>query len=219
MVENSLRKIKAVLFDMDGVLIDSEPYHPDIEIETMKYFGITLEKKDITRYRGTTFAYEFADLIERYDLKVSLPEILQKHAQLAQRYYGEFFVAMNYAFEVLQSLKEKKYRLALVTGSPSELAKSALKRLALLDFFDVKIFAEDVKKGKPDPQPYLLAAKRLGVTSEEAAVVEDAINGFKSAKAAGMFVIGYQNSSNLNQDFSLADKVITDLREIFSNLS
>lgn len=212
---HSQKVIQAVLFDMDGVLVDSAPYYEQVETEVMESFGVHLPPEILRSYKGSTFVYKFSDLLQRYDLKVSLEKILQKHRQLIEKYYREIFPAMIYAADVLGKLRMQGYHLALVTSFPADLACATLKRLKLFDFFEVKVFGDEVKEGKPSPEPYVLATSKLGIQPEYTAVVEDAENGFKSAKAAGTFLIAYENSYNGSQDFSLADEIITDLREIF----
>jgi HAD superfamily hydrolase (TIGR01509 family) len=89
---------------------------------------------------------------------------------------------------------KSKYNVALVSSSPKPIVDIVVQRFELGKYFDRIITGDDVEKGKPDPEPYLKAAKELGVHPEECVVVEDSINGVKSAKAAGMKCIGITNS-------------------------
>lgn len=209
----------AIIFDMDGVLINSESYLQDLEIETLKYFGLDLTPETADEYFGLRYEDYFTILIQKYQLQTDVKTILKKFFEVAEKYYAEVFEAMPSAQEVLKELQNKKYHLGLATGSPKKLAQAALKHHDLLSFFEAATYSEEVKAGKPDPEPFLLTAKKLQIPSAEIIVIEDSPNGFKSAKSAGMHLIAYKSKHNKNQDFSLADKIIENLKEIPSYIA
>lgn len=209
--------IEAVIFDMDGVLIDSENLHYNIEVELMKGFGADITLSVTNEFLGMRFEEYFTILKKRHGLEVSVEEIMQKHSVMAEKYYREIFPAMPHVQEVL-SLLQERFSLAVVTSSRTDFAKAALGRLGLLPFFKVLVGAEDVTQGKPHPEPYLLASQKLGIQPENIVVVEDAINGFRAAKKAGMQVVGLKSTHNSEQDFREADNVITTLKEVVAFL-
>lgn len=209
--------IEAVIFDMDGVLLDSESLYYNIEVELMKGFGADISGEVTGEFLGMRFEEYFTIIKNRHGLTVSVEEMMEKHALLAGKYYREIFPPMPYVQEMLQSL-HKKYPLAVVTSTHSVHAHAALGRLELLPFFKTLVCAEDVTQGKPHPEPYLKASQKLGIQPENIVVVEDAINGFKAAKKAGMQVIGYKSTHNTGQDFGGADMVITTLKEVVTFL-
>lgn len=207
-------RFEGVIFDMDGVLINSEHLHRRVEVAVMKSFGAKMTLQMTKAYLGTKFEYEFTDLIKKFRLKVELEEVLSRHTAMIEKYYYHLFPATPHIKTVLKDLKRRKYKLAVATSSSQKMATAALKRLNLIKYFDTLVFAEDVKNGKPDPEPFLKAAEKLNIAPNKAVAIEDAINGFKAAKAAKMHLVAYKTHHNNYQDYSLADKTITDLRKL-----
>ncbi len=205
---------QTIIFDMDGVLIDSENYNYEIEKKVMRQFGVDLTPELANKYMGMRFEDYFKVLIDLFNLPASVEEILNVHGGIAEKYYGEIFALNPYVRETLEKLRDQKVQIGLATGSQKGFAVATLSHLKILDFFEQRVFADDVSRGKPDPEPFLLAAQKLGANLETTMVIEDTLNGFKAAKAAGMFLVGYKSTHNASLDFGLADKVITDMREI-----
>ncbi|MGC8924230.1 MAG: HAD family hydrolase [Candidatus Micrarchaeia archaeon] len=197
---------KAVLFDMDGVISDTEPVHESADEKVLNEYGVNVDE----RWKGIKGLRQidvFTKAIEMYGIKET-PEVLVKKKM---RYYKEEIhriTVFNSVLEVIAKLKGK-YMLGLVSSSPKECVDAVVNKYHLGKFFDVIITGDDVKEGKPSPEPYLNAAKRLGCAASECIVVEDSINGVKSAKAAGMKCVGITNSFP-RQDLLMAgaDEVI-----------
>jgi beta-phosphoglucomutase len=173
----NLNKYKAVLFDMDGVIIDSMPYHFISWFETLKKYNVTVSPFDI------------------YENEGEKSEICVKRFFKRDKLYKKYFKV--YLFPdiepILNKLKEKGFLLAIVTGSNKDKVKSMLPK-KIISKFDVVVAADMIKRGKPYPDSYLTAAKQLNVKPSQCIVVENALNGIKAAKAAKMFCVAVTTS-------------------------
>lgn len=205
--------IKAIIFDMDGVLVDSENHHHATEIAAFRHFGIELDPEVNRKYKGVPLKKHFSSLVEELKLKTSLDDLLNKQNENLEKVFSIDANLFEGAIETLQDLSSK-YKIALATSSEKVFVEIVLKRFNLEKYFDCLVTADDIKKGKPDPEIFLKAAKLLGLKPNECAVIEDSLAGMKAAKAAGMFLIAHKAHHNRNLDFSLADFVVEDLREI-----
>jgi HAD superfamily hydrolase (TIGR01509 family) len=205
-------RIRAVVWDFDGVLLDSELLHMEAEFETFRTFGFEIPTAVAKEYFGIKLEDYFRDVVRRFNLGISAEEMIRKHYDTLLHYYREVFPLTPHARSVLEEL-EGRYAMALATSRERELAQLALRRHGLEYFFDALIYGEDVSAGKPDPEPFLRACI-LGVEPREAVAVEDAEAGFASARRAGMRVIARRAAHNRELDFSEAHCIVEDLREI-----
>lgn len=205
--------IQAIVWDFDGVILDSELLHMEAETETFGKFGLEVPRSVMERYFGVKLEDYFGDMAERYGLQSSAPEMIRTHYKTLIRYYGEIFPLTPHVREVLGTLAET-YSMAIATSRERELAQLALKRWSLEEYFQSIIYGEDVGAGKPDPEPYRRACSKLGIDPAAAVAIEDAEAGFVSAKRACMRVIALRAKHNRNMDFSRADRVVEDVRQI-----
>jgi HAD superfamily hydrolase (TIGR01509 family) len=206
-------RIRAVVWDFDGVLLDSEVLHMEAEFETFRTFGFEIPVSVAKEYFGIKLEDYFGDVVRRFKPGFSAEEMIRKHYDTLLHYYRNVFPLAPHARSVLEEL-EGRYAMALATSRERELAQLALQRHGLEHFFDALIFGEDVSAGKPDPEPFVRACGILGVEPREAVAVEDAEAGFTSARRAGMRVIARRAAHNRELDFSAAHCIIEDLREI-----
>jgi HAD superfamily hydrolase (TIGR01509 family) len=205
--------IQAVVWDFDGVIIDSEEGHIDAEIETFKKYGVSITPSIAKEYIGIKIENYFGDIAKRFKSDLPLDEAIAKHCNTLIRYYSEIFPLVPHITEVLNTLRGK-YKMGLATSREKALAEMALKRFSLHSYFDALVFKEDVIRGKPDPEPFLKILSLLNVEPQDSVVIEDSLSGLKAAKGAGAYVIVRTASYNSHLDFSSADFVIEDLREI-----
>jgi HAD superfamily hydrolase (TIGR01509 family) len=181
--------IKAVLFDMDGVVVDTEPVHEESRRLTYFKYGISYNKvRDIPVIGRNTDAI-FADVHARYPFPVELKTAIKMKRDIFVDLLGNSVEPLPGVAKLIKWAK-KKHNIALVTASAKQNVEAVLKGTGLTGMFDALVVAEDVRKWKPDPEGYLLAAFRLNVNPENCAVLEDSPVGVASAKAAGMKVIG-----------------------------
>ncbi|KPJ89027.1 MAG: hypothetical protein AMS17_03395 [Spirochaetes bacterium DG_61] len=206
-------KLKGIIWDLDGVLIDSEGQHIELEIETAKKYGIHLTPEITKEYLGVRLEEYFRDIARRFNPDVQVGEMIREHKTTLRRYYMEVFGLMPYCFEVLLQLKGR-YRMAIATSRERELAQIVLDRFLLTPFFSTFVYGEEVSRGKPDPQAFQRAAALLEIDPPSVVVVEDSVIGLSAAKKGGFPSIAYRATHNEHLDFSSADAVVEDLREI-----
>jgi HAD superfamily hydrolase (TIGR01509 family) len=174
----------AYLFDCDGTIADSMPLHFEAWNLALSEWGGHLPEDLFYAWAGIPFAKTIEMLNEKFSLKVPLePTGVRK-----EEHYFKLLPKLQPIQNVLHHIQEQhgKIPFAVVSGSPRDSIFKTLKALRLLDYFPVIVGAEDYARGKPHPDPFLLAAKLLGVKQERCLVFEDADLGIESARAAGM---------------------------------
>lgn len=205
--------IKAVIWDMDGVIVDSEHHHHEGEIATFKHFRVEVPEEINKQYKGAPLHEHFKGLKEQFNVETPMEDLLAKQNEFIQNMYSEKVVLFKNVREVLIELK-KKYRQALATSTERRLAEIVLKRFGLERVFDKITCGDEVVRGKPEPDIFLKSAQKLDLDPAECVVIEDSMNGIKAGKAAGMLVIAHKAHHNEDIDFSLADFIVEDLSEI-----
>ncbi len=204
--------IKAVIFDMDGVLVDTERYHEMAYKTVAKKFGVNLTEKEIIQFKGVTALENIKYLFKKYKIN----ENAKKYTLLKDKIYRSFLKnlkALPGVIELLKKFKKKKIKLALASSGSRLNVGFILKKIKAKKIFDVVIHGEQVKKGKPNPEIFLKAAKKLKVMPKDCVVIEDAINGVKAAKNAGMFCIGVATTFS-KQKLKNADLIVDSLKEL-----
>ena len=204
--------IRAILFDMDGLLVDSEPVHAKNAIQALERQGVKISEKDFyahwTRDGKTIhhFAKERAIPVDvpryRQDKREAYPGLVKAHLK-----------PMEGAAQKVRELAGH-YKLALVSASTREEVRIILEHVGLADAFEVVLSCDDVQNPKPAPDAFLLAAERLGVKPGECLVLEDAWKGVEAAAAAGMKAVAIPCDYTKDNDFSKADKVLSSLRKL-----
>ncbi|MBL7170229.1 MAG: HAD family phosphatase [Candidatus Aenigmarchaeota archaeon] len=201
--------IKAVLFDMDGTIIDSELVHTRALQEVVKEeLGIDLSEEEILKHLGLDYDDKLTKTEIKGDLKRLGDITRQRSVELSH-----LVKKMDGAEELIQRMKEN-FKIALVSGSSREQVESLSEAVGLKKYFDVRITSSDVENNKPYPDSYLLAARKLEVKPEECVAIEDTHTGIKAGKTAEMKCIAVLNRYNKNLDLSKADVIVNSLDEI-----
>lgn len=207
--------LKAILFDMDGVIIDSEPLHCKAFQKAMKQFGLDLSREYCYQFIGNTDRYMAEVLVKDFNLPNTSEEIIQiKHEALKQLELEESYPAIPYVVNLIKELSKYPIKLAIASSSPMAQIEQTAKDLKLTSYFHNYVSGMDLKHSKPAPDIFLKAAGLLGVSPEECLVIEDSYHGVTAAKAAGMTCIGYYNENSGTQDLSGANIIIEGFEEI-----
>lgn len=209
--------LKAFIFDMDGVLIDSMPDHADAWKTVLAGAGVNITKEDIYEIEGSNHEGVIRLMFEKAGKNPEarhfdeLPE--QKREIFRRTSNLKAFEGINRCLNVLK----KKYSLAVVSGSDRIVVQALIEKF-FPDIFEVIISGEDVKEGKPSPEPYLKAVQMLRIKAEEALVIENAPLGVESAKRAGLYCVAiptYVEPATLEK----ADKVLKNHAALFRYLA
>lgn len=197
--------MKAVIFDWDGVLIDSESANVVSAVRAFQKLGITINKQDrekivgrhpddyreyfLSRYEFSWHLYRKRESVE-YNIRIVKAPMIARQVRFAQQLY------------------EAKIPLALTTSSEKKRVLYLLRKRGLEKLFSVIVTKDDCKKRKPDPEPYRITAERLGMLPSGCVVIEDTSLGLQAAKRAGMRCIVIPNAYTKDQNFTRADRVV-----------
>lgn len=201
---------QAVIFDMDGVLIDSEPLWHQAEQVVLGGLGVDFTKPPLLQSTGLTTASVIAHWYQHQPWPTLTPkEVEQKIIAFVADGVANTGIAKTGLPELLTQIRQRQLKVAVATNSPQILLDTTLTRLEITDFFDARCHLGLVKQGKPAPEIYLLAASKLGVAPEHCLVFEDSFAGVTAAKAAGMTVVAIPAEHEWQHSkFELADHKI-----------
>lgn len=210
------KKIHGFIFDMDGIIIDSEPVHSKAKMDTFAHYGIPFQEKDLIHYMGMNSHDGFQKILKDYHCTdIPLQEMIDyKHHRYMEVLKKGDIQPIAGTVDLIKQLYATGMPLALATSSWRPSMETVLSRFGISDYFQVKIAGDEVKVSKPDPTIYLLAAKGIGVKPEDCAVLEDTKAGITAAKRAGMYCIAYHNPNSGNQDLSDADWIVEHISDI-----
>jgi HAD superfamily hydrolase (TIGR01509 family) len=179
---------RAVIFDLDGVLADSEPWWNEIDAKLLAQYGVTYRGEYHRNVLGVSYTLAVEFYKKAFNLSVSTDELMRRRAEIATDFFANRVGLFPSAKEVLHELRRMNLRLAVATSSVSASARPFLDRHQLTPFFEVIVTGDEIERGKPHPDIYLRAAERLGVAADACLVIEDALSGIAAAKAAKMRV-------------------------------
>lgn len=209
--------IEAVIFDMDGTMVETEHLWSDVSKRLTEHYGIVFDPAVRLQTMGrnerdslTVFKNFFGLEAEVEELMVVRHKMVMEDVRMINCKPG--------LFELIDLLDRSSLKKAIATSSNREFADKVLSSLDLKKHFEIIVVGEDVERGKPHPDIFLEAAERLGVVPGNCLVLEDAQNGVIAAHHAGMAVFAIPHENSRHHDFSLATKVISSMKEIDETL-
>lgn len=204
-----------VLFDMDGVMVDSEDYWVELQREEILPRTVPDEEVEVAEVTGMNYREIYDYLEEEYGTAVSREEFVDLFDDTAQRLYGERVELLEGLHGLLEELHGRDVRVALVSSSPHDWIGIVLERFDLEGEFDAVVSAEEIDgPGKPDPAIFEYAADEVGVSADRCVAVEDSENGVEAAARAGTTVVAYRIDAHGDIDLSSADVVVDDPEEL-----
>ncbi len=211
------RRFEAVLFDLDGVLVDTEPWWNDARIEFARANDRPWTDEDQRAVMGSNSGQWAATMRERLDLpKLSIDEIQDAIVRaVVERYASGPPPAFDGAVDAVRRIAAR-WPAAVASSGHRDVIRAALDALGLAATFAAVVSSDEVEHGKPAPDVYLLAASRLGVAAGRCLVVEDSFNGVRAGKAAGMYVVLIPSESvpPPPETWTLADRVLDRLADL-----
>jgi HAD superfamily hydrolase (TIGR01509 family) len=207
--------LKAVLFDMDGVIVDTEPLHYQAYHKMFEEVRIDVDEDLYASFTGQSTINITKRLVDYFNLDVT-PEYL---VSLKRKHYKDLFDngSLDLIEGVLERIKDYYANgLALVVASSASMPgiNQIFERFDLNQYFSGKFSGADLEKSKPHPEIFLKAAASTGFNKSECMVIEDSTNGIEAAHAAEIFCVGFKSPHSSNQDYSKADMVISNFEEI-----
>jgi len=204
-----------IIFDMDGVLLDSEPMHQEIIYETFQLKGIPFDKAYIQTLTGMS-AFPMWEKVKRDAQRTeSVEELMQFHRDYFFKRLPEMKVPLvPHVKEVLEKFKNEGKHLSLASSSGRKLIDIFTQQTNIAHYFEVIMSGDDVQYSKPNPEIFLKVAQWYGLPATQFTVIEDSTNGVKAAKSAGMQCVGFQNPLSGGQDLSQADLLIHSMQEL-----
>lgn len=204
--------IKAVVFDMDGVVVDSEPLYQQAQVRLLAEVGVSIPEEDWKLFRGMTedAYYEFVG--RRYNLNRQLKELRRRGREYVRQLF-EADLEFMAGFTRLYRLIKGHYRLGLVTSTASDLYQVVNDKLHLGPFFEEVLCGEMTVNNKPHPEPYLEIMRRMEIAPDETVVVEDSIHGLNSARDSGAWTIALTGSVP-QEDMPPVHAIIDSLEEL-----
>jgi HAD superfamily hydrolase (TIGR01509 family) len=207
--------MEAVIFDMDGVLIDSEPLHFEVDQLVLRKLNIPEGKSYLERFVGYTNPAMWQIIKKEFSIESTIEELIDLQMTVKLSYLEQSnYEAIEGIKELLEELKSFNVPIAIASSSPRIFIESVIKKIQIVDYFQDWISGEEVPKSKPEPDVFLKAAELLNVNPERCIVIEDSKSGTIAAKSAGMKCIGYKNLNSGNQDLSKANLVVNRISEI-----
>lgn len=208
--------LKAVLFDMDGVIVDTEPLHRKAYFQMFSDLGIDVSDELYTSFTGASTKRVCNTLIEKYQLNSNHEEL----SVIKRKYFKDYFYndadfnLINGVKEIIEHYFENNIKLVLASSASMTTIDMVFEKFDLEKYFIGKISGADLKESKPHPEIFLLASEIANESKENCMVIEDSTNGILAAHAAGIFCTAYQSEHSTNQVYEKANLVISDFSEI-----
>ena len=209
-----MKDYSAYLFDMDGTLVGSEGLKGLSIAETCRLFGGVVDVDVYKAVMGEKWEKVTEYFFQKAGIDPDMEEFNKVFRKIYEKHLWEELTPNRNAEKLLRRLKAEGKKTGLVSSASGWMVEHILEQSGLKDHFDVVVFKEHVTKHKPEPESYLLAMKKLGVTPDEVLIFEDSKVGLMAVKGAGCDAVAFRHEFNINNDLSMAVKVIDDFDEI-----
>ncbi|MGG5370687.1 HAD family hydrolase [Enterococcus sp. AZ196] len=207
--------LEAIIFDMDGVLVDSEYTYFQSKSQILREAGHEVEESYHFQFMGTTGEYMWEQMKQEFSLPLSVPEYIQQMTDLRQAMIKRDGIkVIPHVQAFVKGLSEAGLKLAVASSSSLAEIKVSLAEIGLSNYFSEVVSTEEVTHSKPAPDVYLAAAERLGVNPENCLGIEDTKNGTGAVRNAGMVCVGFANPAFPKQDLAFADTVVSTFSEL-----
>ena len=211
--------IKAVIYDMDDLMVNSNPLHIRASKKVFREYEIDLQQIP-QNIRASFIGMRVADIlkvvVDYFNLDLDFGKLRKQRSKIFLSLAAKELKVMPGLMQSLEFFKKNKLRIALASSGTKEYINLVLKKFKLAKYFDVIVSGDDVKFGKPDPETYLIACKKLQIMPKKIIVLEDASKGIEAAKTAGCICIAVKNPYTLKQNLAAADLIINSLTDLNS---
>lgn len=211
--------LKAVLFDMDGVIVDTEPLHRKAYFKMFEEVGIDVSDAMYDSFTGQATLPICNTLCREFSLALQPSELVRTKRKHFKYLFenDEDLQLISGVHEIIKDYHKNGLTLILASSASMPNINRIFKRFDLDQYFKAKISGADLKASKPHPEIFIRAAELAGENRENCVVIEDSTNGMKAARDAGIFCVGFQSPNSKNQNYKLADYVVKDFQEISYN--
>lgn len=208
--------LKAVLFDMDGVIVDTEPLHHKAYYGMFQAINISVTEAHYQSFTGQSTINVCKSLCDHFSLPHHPTELVQLKRQIFKDlfYNDPSLQLLDGVLERIQEYHAKGLTLVLASSASMTTINNVFDRFDLNRYFTAKLSGADLQASKPHPEIFLKAAQAAGADTKHCVVIEDSTNGIQAAKAAGIYCVGYQSKHSKNQDYSHANTVVNHFDEL-----
>ena len=208
--------LKAIIFDMDGVLVNSEPLHRKAYFNMFEEFNLNVSNRLYESFTGKSTSAICKELCEIFDLSISHEKLMLSKRKHFKTIFDNDpkFQMIDGALSLIKNYFYNNLTLILASSASMTNINRIFKKFDLDKFFKAKISGADLKESKPNPEIFIKAAKLSGFNKSECIVIEDSTNGVIASKSAGIYCIGYNSPNSKNQNYDKADLVVSNFNEI-----
>jgi HAD superfamily hydrolase (TIGR01509 family) len=213
-------KLKSVIFDFDGVIMDSERIHFQVDKVVFDQYGAQITEEEYFDFAGISEKKTYNHFINKYNMKVTFQQLLDLKIKGFISYLSSSreLPVVNGVVELIKNLHNSGILLSIGTSGTRQIADTTLRKLNIHQYFEILVTGSEEPKTKPDPAIFLKILEATNSIPREAIVIEDTYTGIMAAKNAGLKVVGYRNLSSGNQDLSGADMIVNSMHELNLNV-
>lgn len=218
LIERAMKKenLKAVLFDMDGVIVNTEPLHRKAYFDMFAHFDIDVSNTLYNSFTGQSTLDICQKLVHRFDLDCDPQMLIDKKRERFKTLFESDpeFDLLPGVRQLLDNYQQHGITMILATSASWKTINLVFKRFGLEPYFKDKVSGADLEASKPHPEIFELAAQKARQPRKNCMVIEDSTNGIKAAHAAGIYCVAYNSEHSKDQNYGLAQKLISDFGEI-----